>query len=68
MKILLTGAGGQVGLDLISRLLDGGDEVHASDVAPRPAAAPPGRPGPPPAVTAPAAGDRRNGDHRPHGS
>lgn len=36
MKILVTGAGGQVGLDLIRRLLAAGDHVHASDVAPRP--------------------------------
>ena len=65
MKILLTGAGGQVGLDLISRLLDGGDEVHASDVAPRPAAAPPGLPWHPLDVTDSAAVDRLVGDLRP---
>ncbi len=39
MKTLVTGAGGQVGLDLIRQLLAEGDEVHASDVRPRPAAA-----------------------------
>ena len=39
MRTLVTGAGGQVGLDLIRALLADGDEVHASDVAPRPAAA-----------------------------
>ena len=38
-RTLVTGAGGQVGLDLIRALLAQGDEVHASDVAPRPAAA-----------------------------
>lgn len=36
MKILVTGAGGQVGLDLLRLLHDRGDEVHASDVAPPP--------------------------------
>ena len=39
MRTLVTGAGGQVGLDLIRALLEQGDEVHASDIAPRPAAA-----------------------------
>lgn len=39
MRTLVTGAGGQVGLDLIRALLQRGDEVHASDLAPRPAAA-----------------------------
>ncbi len=39
MKTLVTGAGGQVGLDLIRQLLAEGDEVHASDVRARPAAA-----------------------------
>ncbi len=34
MKILVTGAGGQVGLDLLRTLQARGDEVHASDVAP----------------------------------
>jgi threonine 3-dehydrogenase len=34
MKILVTGAGGQVGLDLLRLLHDRGDDVHASDVAP----------------------------------
>jgi threonine 3-dehydrogenase len=32
MKTLVTGAGGQVGLDLIRGLLAAGDEVHGSDV------------------------------------
>jgi len=36
MRILVTGAGGQVGLDLISELRGGGHEVHGSDVAARP--------------------------------
>lgn len=36
MRILVTGAGGQVGLDLIRALLERGHEVHASDVSPRP--------------------------------
>lgn len=36
MRILVTGAGGQVGLDLIAELRARGHEVHASDVAPRP--------------------------------
>jgi threonine 3-dehydrogenase len=36
MRILVTGAGGQVGLDLIAELLASGHEVHGSDVAPRP--------------------------------
>jgi threonine 3-dehydrogenase len=39
VRTLVTGAGGQVGLDLIRALLAAGDEVHASDVMPRPAAA-----------------------------
>ncbi len=39
MRTLVTGAGGQVGLDLIRRLLADGDEVHASDVRARPASA-----------------------------
>ncbi|PRQ04541.1 putative epimerase/dehydratase [Enhygromyxa salina] len=39
MRTLVTGAGGQVGLDLIRALLQRGDEVHASDVAARPSAA-----------------------------
>lgn len=38
MKTLVTGAGGQVGQDLIRLLRERGDEVHGSDVAPRPAA------------------------------
>jgi threonine 3-dehydrogenase len=33
MKILVTGAGGQVGLDLLRVLQARGDEVHASDIA-----------------------------------
>lgn len=40
MRTLVTGAGGQVGLDLISTLLRDGDEVFASDVRPRPEPAP----------------------------
>lgn len=39
MRTLVTGAGGQVGLDLIRALLEQGDEVHATDISPRPAAA-----------------------------
>jgi threonine 3-dehydrogenase len=39
VRTLVTGAGGQVGLDLIRALLERGDEVYASDVAPRPASA-----------------------------
>lgn len=38
MKTLVTGSGGQVGQDLIRLLRQQGDEVHGSDVAPRPAA------------------------------
>jgi len=34
MKILVTGAGGQVGLDLLRVLQARGDEVHASDIVP----------------------------------
>jgi threonine 3-dehydrogenase len=37
MRIAVTGAGGQVGLDLIAELRARGHEVHASDVADRPA-------------------------------
>lgn len=37
MRIAVTGAGGQVGLDLIDALRSAGHEVHASDVASRPA-------------------------------
>ncbi|MEZ4380718.1 MAG: NAD-dependent epimerase/dehydratase family protein [Nannocystaceae bacterium] len=40
MKILVTGAGGQVGLDLIRRLRERGHEVHGSDLLERPKAAP----------------------------
>lgn len=36
MRILVTGAGGQVGIDLIAELLARGHEVHGSDVAGRP--------------------------------
>lgn len=38
MRILVTGAGGQVGLDLIGELRARGHEVHGSDVARRPSA------------------------------
>jgi len=38
MRILVTGSGGQVGLDLIAELRRLGHEVHGSDVAPRPGA------------------------------
>lgn len=41
MKILLTGAGGQVGTDLIPLLAARGDEVVAFDIAPRPDTCPP---------------------------
>ena len=37
MRIAVTGAGGQVGLDLIDALRGAGHDVHASDVAARPA-------------------------------
>jgi threonine 3-dehydrogenase len=37
MRIAVTGAGGQVGLDLITELRTRGHDVHASDVAARPA-------------------------------
>src|SRR5215467_2382912 len=36
MKILLTGAGGQIGHDLIGALVAGGHEVVSTDLAPRP--------------------------------
>ncbi len=36
MKILLTGAGGQIGHDLIGALVAGGHEVISTDLAPRP--------------------------------
>ena len=39
MRTLVTGAGGQVGLDLIRALLERGEEVHGSDLQPRPASA-----------------------------
>jgi threonine 3-dehydrogenase len=39
VRIFVTGAGGQVGLDLMRTLLAAGHEVHGSDVRPRPAAA-----------------------------
>ena len=38
MTILVTGAGGQVGQDLIAYLRAAGRDVHGSDLAPRPAA------------------------------
>ena len=37
MKILLTGAGGQIGHDLIGALVAAGHDVTSTDVAPRPA-------------------------------
>ncbi|MEX1362214.1 MAG: NAD-dependent epimerase/dehydratase family protein [Nannocystaceae bacterium] len=37
MRILVTGAGGQVGLELIAELRSAGHEVHGSDVSARPA-------------------------------
>ncbi len=40
MKVLITGAGGQVGLELITHLLARGDTVCATDLKERPAAAP----------------------------
>jgi threonine 3-dehydrogenase len=36
MKILLTGAGGQIGHDLIGTLIAGGHQVISTDLAPRP--------------------------------
>jgi threonine 3-dehydrogenase len=39
MKTLVTGAGGQVGIDLLRNLIASGAEVAASDLGPRPAAA-----------------------------
>src|SRR2546423_14877804 len=36
MKILLTGAGGQIGHDLIGALVASGHEVVSTDLAPRP--------------------------------
>ena len=39
MRILLTGCGGQVGLELIEYLLQQGEEVVATDIVDRPAAA-----------------------------
>ncbi|MGB1276740.1 MAG: NAD-dependent epimerase/dehydratase family protein, partial [Nannocystaceae bacterium] len=38
MKVLVTGAGGQVGQDLITALVDRGHQVHGSDVTSRPQA------------------------------
>lgn len=38
MKALITGAGGQVGVDLASALIAAGDDVVATDVAPKPGA------------------------------
>ena len=39
MRSLVTGSGGQVGLDLLRLLRDAGDEVHGSDLRDRPASA-----------------------------
>ncbi len=36
MRVLLTGSGGQVGLELIRRLHGRGDDVHATDIVERP--------------------------------
>ncbi len=41
MKILLTGAGGQIGTDMLPILVSRGDEVLAFDLAPRPDTCPP---------------------------
>ncbi|MDJ0522058.1 MAG: NAD-dependent epimerase/dehydratase family protein [Planctomycetota bacterium] len=41
MKILLTGAGGQIGTDMLPILVARGDEVLAFDLAPRPDTCPP---------------------------
>jgi threonine 3-dehydrogenase len=41
MKILVTGAGGQIGTDLLPLLVARGDAVAAFDLAPRPADCPP---------------------------
>ncbi len=38
MKILITGAGGQIGHDLIGALLAAGHDVTSTDLAPRPLA------------------------------
>ncbi len=42
MKILITGAAGQIGTDMLPLLLDRGDEVVVFDLAPRPATCPDG--------------------------
>ncbi len=63
MKILVTGAGGQVGHDLIRRLE--GHEVHGSDVIDRPAAADRDLPWHHLDVTDPAMIDARLGELRP---
>lgn len=42
MRILLTGAGGQIGTDLVPLLLDRGHEVTALDLASKPDSCPPG--------------------------
>lgn len=41
MKILVTGAGGQIGADLLPRLVARGDDVTVFDLAPQPATCPP---------------------------
>lgn len=43
-KVFVTGCGGQVGIELIRFLRETGDDVHASDVKPRPAGADPAVP------------------------
>lgn len=65
MKILVTGAGGQVGLDLIRRLRGQGHEVHGSDVIERPEGADPDLPWHRLDVTDPAMIDARLGEIKP---
>lgn len=65
IKILVTGAGGQVGLDLIELLRARGHDVHGSDVVPRPAGAPTDLPWHHLDVTDPAMIDARLAELRP---